>query len=933
MKVALYVLVLVTLGLLVGCSNTLSDTEYVNRAQDFLDKGEVQSATIELKNALQQNPKNAQARRLLGVVHLKAGNVAAAEKELIRASELGAADEAVLPLLARALLMQGKYDELQALSLEKLMAKEQKADVLASQGLGKLAQGKLDRAAVKINRALSFEPKSSYVGVAQARLFAATEQKKKAYQVLERLLEQDENYALAWALLGDLLRSDKEHAKAEDAYGKAIENRIANTSDYLSRALVRIDLRQFSDAQKDLDILKKRIPNHPMLHYGQGLVFLAENKLEEAKRAFGQSLKVNQRQLLPKYYLALINLRLGKLEQADDYGNQAFAALPASVSVRELLATIKLKQGEFAKVDELVRPIVEQRDKDIRAIDLLASALLGQKKIDQAIPLLEKLIALQPGSAVVEMRFGAALWAAKRGEEGVSHIENALKKDPNLHQARLLLVRYYLDQKQMGEAMQVAEAYSEAEPKSPVPWNLIGGLNLKKGDRKAAAEAFEQARKLEAGGPAASHALAGMAIRDKDYKKARAYYEEVLAHHKDHLATLLKRALLDAVEKKETEMVAHLQQAAAAHQKAVQPQVMLARYYLLKNQPGKVAPLMLELDDRQKNNPEVLEVQAFAKFAQKKYRDAEYNLKALLELRPKSPQLHFLMAKVYDGQKDAAAIKRELEQTVELAPKHLLARLALARMALLEKDEVGARAQVAELKKFAPEHPDVLYLDAVLMNKEGSREEAAGLLEQVFKKAPTTATMLAVVRQKWAMGNPEEALAVQEKWTQEHPADLAATLSLAGAYTQKGDLDKALVEFKKVLQKDEKNVIALNDLAWHLRDKQPARALEYAERAAELAPESAAIMDTLAVVLLKNGDIERARRQIERALAKKPKKPAFRYHGAMIAAAAGDKTSAIKALQSLLGEGGVFSEKAEARQLLAELQGGAAKTPTRIIND
>jgi len=63
---------------------------------------------------------------------------------------------------------------------------------------------------------------------------------------------------------------------------------------------------------------------------------------------------------------------------------------------------------------------------------------------------------------------------------------------------------------------------------------------------------------------------------------------------------------------------------------------------------------------------------------------------------------------------------------------------------------------------------------------------AATLFEKVFEEAPNTRTMLSVARQKWAMGNPEAALALQEKWAQEHPADLTATLSLAGAYGQQG---------------------------------------------------------------------------------------------------------------------------------------------------
>ena len=81
--------------------------------------------------------------------------------------------------------------------------------MLAAQGLGKLAGNSRDDAKKRIDQALALAPKSSYVLVAQARLLAATKQKDKAYPILDEVLKQDQNYAPAWALLGDLRRSDK----------------------------------------------------------------------------------------------------------------------------------------------------------------------------------------------------------------------------------------------------------------------------------------------------------------------------------------------------------------------------------------------------------------------------------------------------------------------------------------------------------------------------------------------------------------------------------------------------------------------------------------------------------------------------------------------------------------------------------------------------
>jgi tetratricopeptide (TPR) repeat protein len=143
---------------------------------------------------------------------------------------------------------------------------------------------------------------------------------------------------------------------------------------------------------------------------------------------------------------------------------------------------------------------------------------------------------------------------------------------------------------------------------------------------------------------------------------------------------------------------------------------------------------------------------------------------------------------------------------------------------------------------------------------------------------------------------------------------------LAGSYGEENDPDKAIAEYKRILQKDDTNVVALNGLAWYLRDAQPAKALEYAQRASELAPESADVLDTLAMVQLSNEQFEIARRTIERALAKAPGNSAMQYHRALIYSAAGKIGAAVQGLKELLGTDADFAERGDAQELLNKLE-------------
>ena len=403
----------------VACSSSTTDTEYVQRAQDYLDRGELNVARIELKNALQQNRENAQARLLLGELKLKVGNAPAAEKELRRASELGLADGALLPLLARALLAQGKYDELRALPLGNLTTKEQKAEILTAQGLGKPGQTEMLAAAeLMIGEALLLDPQSAYAGVARASLLAVKKEYAGARKELDGILERDADYAPAWSLRGDLEAFDRNLAKAEGAYTKAIESSADNFADILKRAMVRIQQKKYEAAQKDIDILKKRAPRRAGVNYMQGLTFFHNDRFAEAKESFDLALRANSRHVQALYYLSQTNLRLGSLTLAENHVGQLLSLAPNSIPAHKLAADIDIRNGQYARAEEMIRPVVDSQNGDIDALYLLSKALLKQDRADEAIELLEKAVSLQPDSAVAQLRLGTALLA----EIGRAHV-------------------------------------------------------------------------------------------------------------------------------------------------------------------------------------------------------------------------------------------------------------------------------------------------------------------------------------------------------------------------------------------------------------------------------------------------------------------------------------------------------------------------------
>ena len=85
--------------------------ETLKQAQQSFDNGAYSTAVIELKNLLQDEPKNAAARLLLGRTYLKQQDLLTAIKELEKSRQLGAPAAGWLVPLSRAYLLSGEADK------------------------------------------------------------------------------------------------------------------------------------------------------------------------------------------------------------------------------------------------------------------------------------------------------------------------------------------------------------------------------------------------------------------------------------------------------------------------------------------------------------------------------------------------------------------------------------------------------------------------------------------------------------------------------------------------------------------------------------------------------------------------------------------------------------------------------------------------------
>src|SRR5438270_7144854 len=154
--------IVVCAWLLAACTQD-QPANLVGSGKRYLEQGEPKSAIVELKAALQKKPDIAEARFLLGEAYLKTDDVLAAEKELVKALELGYPAGQINPSLARVGVAKGEYKEvLRDFGNAETASPRGAAELHTSVGEAHLALGEIDAASEEYSKAETADPTYSW---------------------------------------------------------------------------------------------------------------------------------------------------------------------------------------------------------------------------------------------------------------------------------------------------------------------------------------------------------------------------------------------------------------------------------------------------------------------------------------------------------------------------------------------------------------------------------------------------------------------------------------------------------------------------------------------------------------------------------------------------------------------------------------------------
>ncbi len=333
----------------------------------------------------------------------------------------------------------------------------------------------------------------------------------------------------------------------------------------------------------------------------------------------------------------------------------------------------------------------------------------------------------------------------------------------------------------------------------------------------------------------------------------------------------------------------------------------------------KALTLAQKLQGSNSSNPQVLDMLGQAQFANGDKPAALATYTRVAAIKPDSAPAQFLIAVVHMAMQNQSAASDALKKSLSLRPDYLEAQLALASLEANEGNHEQALTIARQIQKKNGKSPIGYVLEGDVLMAQKKHDLAVKAYEQAFTIGKNGPLMVKLHASLGQAGKGKVADSRLAQWLEEHPTDIPTRLYQAGIYLANKQNKAAIEQYQAVLKQNSKNIPALNNLAWLYQQEKDPRALEYAEKANQLAPDNAAILDTLGWMLIEQGNTTRGLPLLQKAASGAPEAVDIRYHLVQALVKSGDNAKARKELEQILATGKTFPQIEEAKALLKKL--------------
>jgi tetratricopeptide (TPR) repeat protein len=597
------------------------------------------------------------------------------------------------------------------------------------------------------------------------------------------------------------------------------------------------------DTRSAITLLSSALQRHPEsadLHETLASLYLRAGETSKTEEELATLVRLKPEELRYRAELAIFLTDAHRIDDAQRVLEEAVRALPKNDNAKLTLANFIVAQRDRAQGEKTLRRFIDQQpdnhalrlalgdllwqggaDAEALAVygevihrdasgpsgliarDRIAAIYLAQHRPADAEKLLKEVLDKSPHDA--EALFMRAQLSLERSDTltAVADLRTVLRDNPQSVPAQRLLARAYVAQGAFALAEESLRAALDLEPRQ-IPLRLeYAQLLMRTGRSAQGIEVLEETVRANPQDSSAREALVNATLTQRDYVAALAAAKDLETLRPDYAAGPYLEGLALRGLGRTEEARQALLRALARTPGAIEPLTALAH---------------LEID--QGHGAAAIE-----------------RVQTAMKAAPADPALVNLLGDIYIAQKDYPRAVQTLQGAIKLAPQWWPAYRTLALAQVGQRDDAGAIATYEAALKLAPSEPQLVIELGHLYVRSNRSEDAIKAYEALYQRSP----------QLQIAANNLALLLITYR-TDRVSLDRARDLTAGFASSDNGTL--------------------LDTNGWvRVRRQEYEAALPVLERAAEHSPEDRGIRYHLAMAQMHLGQTDRARTNLQTALA------------------------------------------------------------------
>ena len=879
------VALILAVTLISGCSKEGRKERSVAEADNYFKAGNYDKAKLSYLNVLRSDQKNVTAFQQLGFIWFEQGDPFRAIPFLLKVRELAPQNMAARAKLALSLKVVGQSAEArkEALSIleqdagnpeailvladasyskEEIAATEEQLQKfpqretapfhLASASVA-LRKGDLEGASNEVQKALAVEPKSREAHSAMASIYGLRKDLDQTRLELKSAADLAPVRSVERIKYADFQAANGAIGEAKASLQEITQKAPDYFPAWLSLAQIALREKKYDESLSLLENILSRDPDHPDVRLFQAEVLLAKGETKKAVDILERVDQAYPGAAVIKYQLARAYLQNNNTNQAKVALDQAISTNPNYDDAILLLAQINVHTGHSEMVIEPMTELLKRNPYLRPAALVLAAAYGSLDRFDDAAVIVGEQVRLAPQDPKAQMALGFTLRQAKRNDEARQAFEKAAELAPDDLEPINELMGMDLADKRYAAAMQRVQQEFQKRPDSAMVALMEARIYAAQQDWARAESAAKNAIKLDANFAPAYNLLISVYRAENKLPQAISQLEASLAKDPNSQQALVTMALVYEQMKDYAKARDAYEKLLALNPNSVVVLNNLAALYSERlNQLDRAYELAQKARNLAPGDGSIADTVGWIVYKRGDYQQALTLLQESASKLPENPevQFHLGMTNYMMGEVDAA--RAAFERAAHATSDFPSKSEAQQRLAQLQ----GAAGQTTEL----------------------STIELEGLLKQ-------------------------------------QPNDPIVLKRLAEAYEKQGDAAKAAAAYMQTLKLNPKllsSAVKVAELyAGPLQER--GKALEFAKKARELAPNDAEAAGLLGRIALKAANFSWAYSLLQESARQRGNDPDILRDLALTAYALGKVPEARQTMQRSLDAvpGGVPSEDAK----------------------